>query len=147
MRLTRDLLSGLFFAFFGVGLALIARQYPLGTAAQMGPGYFPFGLGVAIALIGCVLVAREAMKPSEEDEGIHWEIKPLALILAAIAAFGLLIESAGVVLALVVMTFIARLCEPKWRPLDLAILTVVLIAIALGVFVYGLRIPLPMGPF
>jgi hypothetical protein len=41
----KDFYAGLLFVAFGVVAIIIARNYPLGTAARMGPGYFPRLLG------------------------------------------------------------------------------------------------------
>jgi hypothetical protein len=137
------MLSGLLFAAFGIAMVVAATNYPIGTAAEMGAGYFPLGLGILVALIGFTLMIREIRKPSVEALPIQWKVKPLFLILASIVVFAFLIERAGVVL--IAMTFIARLAEPNWRWLDVTMLTIVLIALALGIFVYGLQIPLQIG--
>jgi hypothetical protein len=42
----------------GLFFAIVARQYQYGTAAKMGPGYFPFWLGVLMALIGLLVLIR-----------------------------------------------------------------------------------------
>ena len=41
----RDFWSGVLFTLLGVGALVIGSKYTLGTAARMGPGYFPRILG------------------------------------------------------------------------------------------------------
>ena len=48
----KDFFSGLVFTLIGASFAYGATSYNIGTAARMGPGYFPLLLGVILALIG-----------------------------------------------------------------------------------------------
>ena len=60
MKIThpKDFYAGLMF--FGIGLfaMILAFQYPLGTAARMGPGYFPRVLGGILMALGAILSIR-----------------------------------------------------------------------------------------
>ncbi len=46
----KDFLTGIMFILFGAAAMTFASEYPIGTAAKMGPGYFPFALG---GVLGC----------------------------------------------------------------------------------------------
>ena len=48
----QDFWSGVMFVVVGAAFALGATSYSMGTAARMGPGYFPFWLGVCLSLLG-----------------------------------------------------------------------------------------------
>ena len=48
----RQFASGLIFLCMGVFAAVYAFQYRLGTATHMGPGYFPLGVALVLALLG-----------------------------------------------------------------------------------------------
>ena len=48
----KDFYSGLMFAVVGAAFALGSTNYSIGTAARMGPGYFPLVLGILLALLG-----------------------------------------------------------------------------------------------
>lgn len=50
----------------GLGTLAEGSTYRLGTLRQMGPGYFPVMLGVAMTIVG-VLIALSATQPSMED--------------------------------------------------------------------------------
>ena len=54
----KDFYTGVLFVLFGVGFAWRATLHSLGTAAKMGPGYFPLMLGGLLTLIGVVILAR-----------------------------------------------------------------------------------------
>ena len=45
IRHPKDFWAGVLFASFGAAALVIAQSYPLGSAARMGPGYFPRMLG------------------------------------------------------------------------------------------------------
>ena len=48
----KDFWSGVMFILAGVGFAWGATNYNFGSAARPGPGYFPFGLGILLAMTG-----------------------------------------------------------------------------------------------
>ncbi|MGP1664418.1 MAG: tripartite tricarboxylate transporter TctB family protein, partial [Rhodanobacter sp.] len=53
-----DFWAGLIFIGFGLGFVLTASNYSMGSAARMGPGYFPTVLGGLLALLGGGIVVR-----------------------------------------------------------------------------------------
>ena len=48
----KDFWSGLMFVVVGIVFAWGATNYSFGVAARPGPGYFPFGLGILLAILG-----------------------------------------------------------------------------------------------
>jgi len=146
MRATKDLLSGLLFAAIGLAAMIIARGYHFGTAMDMGPGYFPVLLGGIVALIGLAIVAQALIRPDGSEPVDGWEVRPLICVLAAVLGFGFLIETWGLIASVVVLILVARLVDPEKNMVELAVMTIVLTAIAVGIFVYGLQMPLRLGP-
>ena len=59
MRLTikspQDFWCGMFFILLGVLAIYLARDYDMGTAVSMGPGYFPTWLGGIAVVFGLVI--------------------------------------------------------------------------------------------
>jgi len=55
IRNKRDFLSGLMLVGLGVGALLVARNYRMGTAFRMGPGYFPVVLSFLLIGIGFIV--------------------------------------------------------------------------------------------
>ena len=47
----KDFWSGVMFLAFGLGFVVFARKYDMGTAARMGPAYFPTMLGGVLLLL------------------------------------------------------------------------------------------------
>lgn len=58
----KDFYAGLMFLIFG-GLAMwLSTSYNMGTAARMGPGYFPFWLGGVLAFLGAIVLIKSLGK-------------------------------------------------------------------------------------
>jgi len=68
------------------------------------------------------------------------------MIIAALTAFGLLIDRGGLVLATAALVLIASAAGGRLRPLHAAVLAAALIAIAIGVFRLGLGIQIRLWP-
>ena len=52
----RDFWAGVMFIVFGCLFAGVAlTSYKMGTAARMGPGYFPFVLGALLVILGAII--------------------------------------------------------------------------------------------
>jgi Tripartite tricarboxylate transporter TctB family len=144
IRAPKDFWSGvMFIAFAAVGL-IAARSYSLGTPLRMGPGYFPLLLGSVLALIGVILVARSFAFAGEPVGRI--QVVPLAVITAAVVLFGLLLPWLGLVVALMVAIGVSALASRDSKPLEVAALALVLAVFSVVVFVYGLRLTLPVWP-
>jgi hypothetical protein len=142
----KDFWSGVMFTAFGVAFAGIAQNYDMGTAARMGPAYFPTVLGGLLALLGLIIILY-SFKTDEHDSQVDkFHFKPLVLILGAVVAFGLLLRPAGLLVALAVLVIVSSLGsnEFKWR--EIIPLTVGLALLVLAVFVYGLSMTIPVLP-
>ena len=57
----KDFWSGLMFVAVGIGFAWGAHNYSFGTAARPGPAYFPFGLGVLMAILGAIILFKSLL--------------------------------------------------------------------------------------
>jgi len=153
----KDFWCGVLFAVIGLAFAVIARGVPglpfmpgytMGTPARMGPGFFPFWLGMILVGLG-VLIAVIAFRHAEagEDaqlEKFHWG--PILYVLVAIVLFGVLLKPIGMLLAGMVLIFVSSLGshEFKWR--EVVGLGVFLVIFTALVFVVGLKLPIPLCP-
>lgn len=147
MRATKDLFAGLFFMTIGLGAVITSSSYEIGTAMQMGPGYFPALLGGIIALLGLVLAVRALLNPKTSKPLDRWTPRPLFFVLAAVLAFGALIESGGLIVAIAALTLLARLAGREGGIVEFVVMLIALCAIAAGIFVYGLNLPLRLHPW
>lgn len=140
-----DFWAGLMFIGFGILAIVVARDYPMGSALRMGPGYFPTYLGAIMIVIGTIMAGR-AYRVEGEKIG-RWGWRPLLWLSAAFAAFGLLIDEAGFVLALLALIIASSLAGRDTRPVELMLLIVVLIAGSVALFIYGLELPYRLFPW
>lgn len=140
LRVSTDLVTGLLFLALGLFAIAYGRTYPLGTPARIGPGYFPLLIASGLALLGLVLVVRGLVAPGERIGAIA--ARPLVFVLAGTVLFGLLVERAGFILAAVLVVVLARLADRDFRPVEVAILAVVLVSFIGALFWLGLSLPL-----
>jgi hypothetical protein len=144
IRAPKDFWSGLMFCGFAAVGILTARGYSLGAAGKMGPGYFPLLLGLVLGALGAILIGRSVILDGEPVPRFH--VVPLAIIAVAVCLFGLLIEPLGLVVALAVLTVLTAWAGPQFRLTETLALTLALIIFSVGVFVYGLGLPLAIWP-
>ena len=144
LRHNKDFLAGLLYIAIGALAVVIARDYPMGSAMRMGPGYFPTGLGVILCLFGVYLMVRGIRTGGKMESGWTW--RPLAFITLSIVLFGFLLDRAGMITALIAMFFAAAAAGREFRFKEVLLLTVVMGAFAAAVFLYGLRLPYPLFP-
>lgn len=135
----KDFLSGLLMVAIGGIAFYMALSYPFGSSLRMGPGYFPRVLAGMLIAFG-LWIGLRGLRTGEKVEGI-WGWKPLALISLALVAFGWLMDKIGFIPSLVVLFFIAAFAGHEFRWKEVLVLTIVMIAFAWGVFIYGLGMP------
>ena len=142
LRNNKDFLAGLLFLALGVLTVFFARDYPMGLAARMGPGYFPTVLGGMLCLFGLYILIR-GIRSGEPVQGT-WGWRPLGLITLAIVVFGFTMEKLGLVPALILLFFVAALAGREFRFKEVLLLAVLMSTFAAAVFVYGLKLPYPL---
>ena len=121
----------------------LAADYRFGTAGRMGPGYFPKVLASILILLGVVSLVRSLATKGEPLGSLAW--KQLALILLACALFAWALPRLGLVVALLALCLVSAAASPKFRfDLKASVGLVALIAFSVGVFVYGLGVPMPL---
>ena len=112
----QDFWAGLMFVVVGLGFAWGALNYRFGTSAQPGPGYFPFGLGILLALLGAFTLFESLTIDTDDGEPVHavaW--KPMVVILGAIVLFGLLLPRLGLIIALPVLVVSSALAGDEFH--------------------------------
>ena len=140
----RDFFSGLMFVGFGLAALLIARNYRMGTALRMGPGYFPIVLAILLIVIG-IIIAGLALR-SDEVTSPKLALRPLLIVTGATVLFGVFINGAGIVLTTLGLVVASRLARPGYPWLETVILAAGLSAFCVAVFYFGIRIQIPLLP-
>ena len=148
IRNAKDFWSGVMFIAFGLFFAGFAGQYDMGSAARMGPAYFPTVLGLLLVFIGAVIGLKGLRRDAEDGHGQvdRFHFKPLILVLGAVVAFGVLLRPAGLVVALLALVFISSLGSGEFRLKEVLPLAIGLCLLVLAVFIWGLGLTIPVLP-
>jgi Tripartite tricarboxylate transporter TctB family len=143
----KDFWSGLMFIAIGVAFAWGATAYSFGSAARPGPAYFPFGLGIIMAVLGAVILFTSLTIEVEGGDKIgDWPLKQGAWILGAVVLFGLLIPKIGMAVALPVLIGIASLASGEFRWKEVLANAVILTVSSWAIFIKGLGLTIPLWP-
>jgi hypothetical protein len=141
-RNNRDFWAGVMLIVVGAGSVIIARNYTFGTSLRMGPGYFPSVLGGGLVLFGLYLVVA-GLKRNEKMEG-GWSLRALIVLPLSLVLFGLLMEHAGFIPALLVLIFGSAAAGTEFKLVEVLLLAVGLTAFSVVLFIYGLGLPYPL---
>lgn len=144
-----DLVSGLLIASAGVAVTVYAASnYPLGTLRRMGPGMFPTGLGVTLALLGLVLAFNSWRSLCAVSGGarmpVRFELRTAFLCVAGVVAFALLLRPLGLVPAVLAVVGISALSDRRNTLLAIAALVLFLSVLAVLIFKLGLGMTFPL---
>jgi hypothetical protein len=140
----KDFWAGLMFVAFGLFFMIGARNYDLGSAARMGPAYFPTMLGGMMALIGAIVFFRSFVVKGGSVSAIP--LKLLFTITIALLIFGYLLKPLGLVLALALLIVVSAFAGYEFKLKEVLLLSVVLTILSVFVFVKGLGLPFPLWP-
>jgi hypothetical protein len=143
----KDFWSGLMFVAVGISFAWGATNYSFGASARPGPAYFPFGLGVLMAMLGAMVLFKALTIEVEGGDPIgNWAWKPLAVITVAVGGFGWTLPNLGMVVSLPILVCLAALAGDEFHWKDALINTVVLTIGSWVIFIYGLKLTIPLWP-
>ena len=145
IRHQKDFAAGVLFIAIGVAAIVIAENYPLGTAARMGPGYFPRILGILLIVLGGALALRALRLQGPALP--RWPWRPTVIVLGSVVLFGGIVNHVGVALATVALIVASSIASHEFRAKEAVISGVLLAALAVGVFVIGLKLQLPIWPW
>ncbi len=183
----QDFFAGLFFILFGGLAAYLSTAYNMGTGARMGPGYFPYWLGMILAGLGVIVFVKSlGAKAGERGAGMvrpmvifaammlfslaagavgaspnaalaigtvagcvlafFVGLRSMGLVLGAIAVFGLMLKGLGLVICVTLLVIISSLASHEMKKKEVIFSIVLLSAAAVGIFVYGLKLQMPVWP-
>jgi hypothetical protein len=145
IRNPRDFYAGLIFVAFGVVALAMVQAYAIGTAARMGPGYFPRLLGILL-VVGGGIQALIGLR-SKPEFAVEWHWRPLFTLLIGVALFIVMTPWLGLIAAALVMSFVASAASREFRWQEALLVGVILGGAATALFVWGLGVPLPVWPW
>jgi hypothetical protein len=144
IRHPKDFYAGLLFTGIGIAAIVLASQYQLGTAAKMGPGYFPRGLGMLLTVLGAVLVVRSLRIQGTAIPPWNW--RSTCVILGSVVLFGLVVEKLGLAASTLGLIVFASTASPEFRLKEAVLSGLFFALLAVGVFIVGLKLQLPIWP-
>ena len=141
-RSNRDFWAGVMLLATGAVAIFIARNYSFGDALRMGPGYFPSVLGGSLIVFGIYLLAA-GLRRNEKIEG-NWSLRALIVLPLSLVLFGLLMEHAGFVPALMVLIVGSTAAGSEFNLIEALVLAAGLTAFAVVLFIWGIGLPYPL---
>jgi hypothetical protein len=142
----KDFIAGILFIAFGGFFSGIGAQYKFGSAANMGPGYFPTVLGILLMLLGAIvmLVAMSSKTKVGNIEQVAWAAN--FWVLVPIVLFGILLKPLGLVIPLLGLVVATSYASHDFRWKSALINAIVLLILCLGIFIYGLNLQFQLWP-
>ncbi len=138
----KDFWSGTMFFATGSGAIFAARNYPFGTTLRMGPGYFPIVLSGILMVFG-LHIALRGLRRNEKIRG-NWSIRAMIILPFSIVLFGILMELAGFIPAMVALVFVSAVSGGEFKIVEVLLLTLFLGVLSVALFIWGLGLPYPL---
>jgi hypothetical protein len=146
IRNQKDVAAGLIYVIAGAGFSLGALNYNIGEAARMGPGWFPFWVGILLVAVGFATAATGMHGRATEERVQRPELRSVAWILGAVVLFGLLLQPAGLVLSLAVLVIVSGRGSHEFSWKGTLLNAAVLILFSVGAFIKGINLQIPLWP-
>ncbi|MBS7699988.1 MULTISPECIES: tripartite tricarboxylate transporter TctB family protein [unclassified Chelatococcus] len=140
----KDLTAGLIFIAFAATYGYMSlNTMSVGTATQMGPGFFPAMLAACLAVTGVAVIVRAFSSGCERPFGVvPWRaITFLSLATVVFAAFA---DQLGMLPGTFVTTFTSCLASPRISLRQNLLISICLAVFCSLVFSIGLNVPLPI---
>ncbi|MBV5270781.1 MAG: tripartite tricarboxylate transporter TctB family protein [Afipia sp.] len=140
-----DLLFGVFLVALAIGVFFATRKLQVGTAADMGPGYFPQAIAWGMVAFGAFFIAKSFVIAGDAIKPPHW--RALILIPAAVAVFALLVRPVGLALASFLAMVVASLASKETRFIEVIAFSAAISTASVLLFVKALALPVPIFPW
>lgn len=142
----KDFTAGLLYVAAGAAFSIGALNYKMGEPARMGPGWFPFWVGMLLVLVGAVTAVGGLRRTGPDEKLQRPDIPALAWILGAVTLFGVLLEPLGLVLSLALLVVVCMRGSHEFRWREALATAVVLIVFSLVTFVWGIEMQIGLWP-
>ena len=142
LRRNKDFWAGLMLIGIGAAAMFISRDYRFGSASRMGPGFFPILLSVILIAFGGGIMAV-GLRRGEKIQG-SLSLRALALLPLSLVLFGVLMEVAGFIPALVALVFVAAASGREFKFVEVLLMTALLTVASVALFIWGLGLPYPL---
>ena len=142
----KDFYAGLATMLLGAGVTLNSTTYNLGTLMHMGPGMFPFILGILLMIVGVMIFGSVVFAQGEKErilpESMEW--RGWACILGGPVMFIVFGELFGMVAATFTCVFVSALGDRTATLKGSAFLAALITVSGCFLFSYVLKVPFPL---
>ncbi|AZG09519.1 tripartite tricarboxylate transporter TctB family protein [Pigmentiphaga sp. H8] len=145
-RSEKRLATGLLYLLLGAGTSLLASGYPMGTSARIGPGYFPFWLGLLLAALGLSITVRAYAAGAPKEKLERWDLRSLSWMTGSVVLFGVMLKPLGLVLAIATLVVVASRASHEFTWRGALANAAVMVVLIVGAFVHGLGLPFNLWP-
>ncbi|MBV7484239.1 tripartite tricarboxylate transporter TctB family protein [Bordetella sp. BOR01] len=146
LRNRQDFWSGVMFIALGLGFAWKAANYQMGTAARMGPGYFPFALGLVLAILGAIVLLGSLAKNATETQVEKFDWRIAFLVIGSVILYGLILKLLGIYISVFILVVVSSLASHEFNFKVAAANGVFLVVFSYLAFVKGLGLIFPLWP-
>jgi hypothetical protein len=116
-------------------------------SARPGPAYFPFGLGVLLAVLGGFILFKAMTFAVEGGDKIGaWAWRPLLMIVVSVLVFGLVLPRLGLILCLPLLVIMSAFAGDEFRWKEVLLNAAILTVGSYLIFIAGLKLTLPLWP-
>lgn len=151
--------SGMLLLLMGLGAVYQSFEYTIGTAARMGPGYYPLILGILLVVFGIMILVlpdsaqdmalMDNMEEAKEQEEavaltLAQHMRPWIAIVVSMLTFILVGKYGGLVPATFALIFIAALGDRANGVKSALFLAIGVTLAAIALFHYGLQLQFPL---
>ena len=135
----KDQVSGALFILLGLITVVLSRAYPIGTLDQMGPGFVPLLLGVAMSLLGGLVALRSLLGVRTAVDRLP--VAPFLWIAAGVAVFALTLERVGFLFAAGMLVLLSSFADRTPKGTGLLVAGIAMVGLSALLFIVVLGLP------
>ena len=141
----QDFAGGLMLLALGVAGFIGSWDLAFGQISGIGSGMLPKIVAGLICVCGVLLIGL-GFRARNGELLTPWNLRGLFFVLGAALLFAWTIRPLGLICAAPIAILFASLADPETRPIEIIVFAVVMTAFCIGLFSFGLGLPIPVLP-
>lgn len=146
LRNKQDFWSGVMFIALGLGFSWKAVSYSMGTAARMGPGYFPFWLGLVLALLGIIVLLGSLSSKATETAVDRFDPRIVFLVIGSVLMYAFVLKFLGLYISVFLLVVVSSLASHEFNWKVAVANGIFLVVFSYLAFIKGLGLIFPLWP-
>ena len=138
----QDFGAAMVFVLIGLAGLYFGKDLRFGSAARMGPGFFPYYLSWCIVGLGAIVAVRSLILRGPGIETVR--LRPVLLVVGSLLVFGFAMEHLGLVFSAFALIAVAAFAQIRPNLRDTALLAAGMTIFCVVVFVWALGQPLTL---